>query len=348
MDGIVKLDADAAGTWRATGHMLQTHHIESLMVIPETTVILAGTHHSGLHRSEDDGRTWERVGLHLGPTIFSLSQVREESSYSLYAGTEPAALFRSRDGGVTWRELGALRAVPSSSHWDFPAPPHIAHVKHVTADPRDSRILYVCVEQGALLKSENDGESFTDIIFDDPSYRLNRDAHRVVFCPEDPNEIYLDGGDGITRSMDAGRTWQRVTTPDMRVAYPDQLFISPDNSDVIFAVGGGTSPNIWRQTGSASAAIVRSDDRGKSWHHVGGGLPDGDAIRGNFEAASMVRWQDNFGFFVGSSDGEIFRSFDKGLTWKLLTSSVPPISKCVHYANLTMGRANIARSTQPG
>jgi photosystem II stability/assembly factor-like uncharacterized protein len=175
---------------------------------------------------------------------------------------------------------------------------------------------------------------------------LNKDTHRVVFTPSNPDEIYLDGGDGITRSEDAGKTWKRLSTPDMRVGYPDQLFISPDSEDVIFAVGGGSSPNIWRQTGNATTAIVRSDDRGRTWHHVGGGLPDGDLIQGNLEAASLIRWAGGFGFFAGSSDGEVFCSLDKGRTWDRILSRLPPISKCVHYANLAAGRARVAASVE--
>jgi photosystem II stability/assembly factor-like uncharacterized protein len=338
MDGIVTLARDEAGRWSQSAHSLQGHHVESLMAVPGTNSVFAGTHGSGLHRSRDDGRTWALVGENVGDIVFTLAYAKEPNGIALYAGTEPAALFRSRDDGDRWQELPGLKAVPSHSRWNFPAPPHIAHVKHVTTDPRDSQILYVCVEQGALLKSYDGGESFTDIPFDDASYRLNRDTHRIVFTPGNPDQIYLDGGDGIATSADAGKTWARLATPQMRVAYPDQLFISPDSDDVIFVVGGGTPPNIWRQTGKASTAIVRSDDRGRTWKHVGGGLPDGERILGNLEAATLVRWPGGFGFFAGSSDGEIFGSFDKGQTWELLIEGIPPVSKCVHHANLISGR----------
>src|SRR6202789_1419885 len=330
IDGVVKLMRDESNRWERSARALQGHHVESVMLLPGTETAFAGTHGTGLHRSRDGGNTWTAVGKNLGSIIFTLAYVKEADGLALYAGTEPAGLFRSRDGGDTWHELAGLKAVPSAGRWNFPAPPHIAHVKHVTADPRDSCILYVCVEQGALLKSYDGGETFADVEYDDKTYRLNRDTHRVVFTPGDPDRIYLDGGDGIARSEDAGKTWARVTTPAMRVAYPDQLFISPDDDRVLFVVGGGTPPNIWRQTGKASTAIVRSDDRGQTWRHVGGGLPDGDQIQGNLEAATLVRWPGGFGFFAGSSDGEVFASIDKGRTWTLISEALPPVSKCVH------------------
>jgi photosystem II stability/assembly factor-like uncharacterized protein len=339
MDGIVWLQGDQDGAWRVTAHMLTGQHVEALMVAPETRTIFAATHGGGLHRRAATDTQFSCAGAVPRSIVFTLTWVREPQGIALYAGTEPAALFRSRDDGLSWHELPALRQVPSSARWNFPAPPHIAHVKHITADPRDSQVLYVCVEQGALLKSFDGGNSFFELAFDDASYRLNKDTHRIVFTPGNPDEIYLDGGDGITKSLDAGRTWTRIATPSMRVGYPDQLFISPENDDQIFVVGGGTAPNVWRQSGTADAAIVRSDDRGLSWSHVGGGLPDGEALKGNLEAASLVRWPGGFGLVAASSDGEVFGSFDKGGSWRLLSASLPPISKCVHHANLSIGRA---------
>ena len=222
-----------------------------------------------------DARTWSPVPTDIGKIVFTLACVREGENMALYAGTEPAALFRSRDDGDSWQELPALRAVPSSIRWDFPPPPHIAHVKHVTADPRDSRILYVCVEQGALLKSFDGGESWIDLDYDDPTYRLNRDTHRIVFSPSQSLTGSISTAATESRlSEDAGLTWTRLTTPAMRVAYPDQLFISPASDDTLFAVGGRKlRPTSGGRPVTASTAIVRSDDRGRTWHHVGRRAP---------------------------------------------------------------------------
>jgi photosystem II stability/assembly factor-like uncharacterized protein len=213
----------------------------------------------------------------------------------------------------------------------------MAHVKHVTADPRDERVLYVCVEQGALLKSLDAGETFQQLFFEDASCRYNNDTHRIVFDPRNPDHIYLDGGDGIFSSPDAGRTWEHLATPSMRVAYPDQLFLAPDNPDTLFVVGGGTPPNLWRSTGDAKSAIVRSRDGGRTWAALGNGLPA--ALSGNLEAATLVTWPGGYGFFAGSTDGEVFFSRDRGESWELVASALAPVSKCVHFGNLAQGRA---------
>ena len=335
MDGVIEL-LEAQSQWSASRRFLIGRHVSALLAVGET--IIAGTHGDGLHASFDGGRTWSlRSAGFDSRNIFTLAVVRAGGSDTLYAGTEPAYLYRSVDGGRSWEELPALRSFPTRERWNFPAPPHVAHVKHVTADPRNPSILYVSIEQGALLKSWDGGASFQELHFQGEGYALNKDAHRIVFSPGDPDEIYLDGGDGIARSKDAGLTWERIATPRMRVGYPDQLFISPDSEDTLFVVGGGTPPNIWRQTGDAQSTIVRSRDRGRSWQQLDGGLPP--HLRGNLEAASLVRWHGGFGLFAGSTDGEVFYSGDRGETWRMIAAGLPPVSKCIHHRNLTMGRA---------
>jgi len=218
-------------------------------------------------------------------------------------------------------------------------------VKHVTFDPRDSAVMYVCVEQGALLKSSDGGRSFQELEFQDETYKLNKDTHRIVFNPKNPDEIYVDGGDGIARSRDAGVTWERVATPAIRVAYPDHLYFSPDGDGSLFVAGGGSSPDAWRRTGKAESAIVISRDNGKSWSQLRGGMPE--SLDGNIEAVTMVSWPGGFGFFAGTSDGEVFCSEDKGATWRLLART-RPVTKCIHHRNLEIGRANARQAAAQG
>jgi photosystem II stability/assembly factor-like uncharacterized protein len=213
-------------------------------------------------------------------------------------------------------------------------------VKHVAVDPRDPRIFYVCVEQGALLKTIDDGQSFKLLHFEDDACRLNKDTHRIVFHPRNPDEILLDGGDGIFRSRDAGENWQRVAATDMRIAYPDHLYLPGDGSIVV--TGGGTPPNVWRHSGDAASTIVRSLDGGHSWTQPGHGLPP--SLAGNIEAMTMASWPGGYGFFAGTSDGELFVSLDKGENWELAAAGLPPVSKCVHHANLLRGREASARA----
>jgi photosystem II stability/assembly factor-like uncharacterized protein len=332
VDGVVELRRSRSAWWQGKRD-LPGVHVSCVLADERDGAVLAGSHGSGIFRRRGEG-PWEAASAGLtSDNVFSLAMADDEGTTVLYAGTEPALLFRSRDGGASWLELTALRDVPGREGWDFPAPPHVAHVKHVDVDPRDARTFYVSVEQGALLKTVDGGERFRQLVFRDESYVYNDDVHRVVINPLAPDEIYVTGGDGITRSNDGGEHWGRVATPTMRVGYPDATFCSPARDGIVYVTGAAGTPGTWRRTGDARATMVRSRDRGRTWEQ----LPIGD-LRGNIEAATLVSWPDGYGFFVGTTDGEVYASADRGGSWTRIAAGLPAISKCVHARNVAIGR----------
>jgi photosystem II stability/assembly factor-like uncharacterized protein len=347
-DGVVRLEQGAASRrWQVVSCALRGLHISSLLREPRSGVLFAGVHGEGLYRSFDDGSTWSAamVGLRH-PHVFCLACVEGPSGVTVYAGCEPAHLYRSRDLGGTWEELPAMRRVDGHDKWSFPAPPHLAHVKHIAFDPRDSHRMFVCIEQGALLRSDDGGQSFRELQFQDRTFRRNNDAHRIVFNPRQPAEVCLVNGEGVSRSHDGGETWERLTTPAMRISYPDGCCYSPEEHGVLFVAGSGSTPDEWRRTGDAAGALACSRDNGCTWSQVRGGLPR--RLAGNVEAVSLVVWPRGFGFFAGTTDGDIFHSHDKGRNWSRIAAGLPPMSKCVHHRNLADGRARAVQVRMAG
>jgi hypothetical protein len=327
MDGVVDLRS-ASGRWTVHERTLPGIHVSALIYDSARDETFAASHGAGIFR-RNGGAPWQPASAGLtSQNVFTLAR---NNRGTLFAGTEPAHLFHSIDRGGKWQELPALRRVPGVEAWNFPAPPFVAHTKHVDFDPRSERTLYVAIEQGALLKSTDGGKTFTELAFQDASYVLNKDVHRVVCNPQNPDELFVPGGDGISHSTDGGATWEHLTTPEMRVGYPDATFVAPDG--VLITTGGGTSPDVWRKTGDAASTVARSRDGGRTWEALR--LPD---LRGNIEAATLVSWRDGYGLVAGTTDGEVFASMDRGETWQQIAADVAPISKCIHHRNLQIGR----------
>jgi photosystem II stability/assembly factor-like uncharacterized protein len=340
LDGITCLARDGVGAeWRVARRALEGLHVSALLWEPRRGGLFAGIHGHGLYRSLDGGLTWELKTTGLTPDhVYTVAAAERDGDVVLWAGTEPSHLFRSLDYGESWTELPALPEVAGKETWTFPAPPHTGHVKNVNFDPRDSRVIYAGVEQGALLKSADDGQTWRELdAYYRPEDHSYKDIHRVAIHPARPERLFLATGMGLYRSDDAGETWEHLTFRDSRVGYPDGLAFAPDNPDVVYMTGASQSPGQWRTSHEARPGVLRSDDAGRTWTELRDGLPD--FLRANFEALTLASWSGGFSLFLGTTDGEVFASDDEGRHWARIATGLPPVSKVGHYRQLTAAAA---------
>jgi photosystem II stability/assembly factor-like uncharacterized protein len=326
IDGVVCMERDADGSgWHVAHRSLAEKHIHALLIEPDSGMVFAGVNHGAIFASADGGRTWERRDHGLTePDVYSLACTQLASGPRLYAGTEPAHLFYSDDLGRHWTELPALRSVDMSK-WGFPAPPHIAHTKHITFHPHDPQTLFVGVEQGGLLKSTDAGHTFQVI------HGMDDDVHRTVVNPLNPDQIYITTGIGMYVSADGGATWAQWTDRQHDIGgYPDLLVQHPRRPELLFVASAKKGPGAWFQEHSAASRISRSSDGGRTWEAVRLGSPDW--LPTAFEAMCLEDWGDSFSLFGATATGEVWCSDDGGKQWTEALSGLAPISKGRHYA----------------
>jgi photosystem II stability/assembly factor-like uncharacterized protein len=225
------------------------------------------------------------------------------------------------------------------SKWTFPAPPHIAHVKNIAFHPENVRQIYVCVEQGGLLRSDDGGSTWEelhgfdiDLKFNLPEGAFPDDIHRVLIPPSDPGCTYISSGIGVCYSPNQGKSWEHLTTPQTRIGYPDPLLLHPSRPSLMFVAGARENPRAWRTTHDADATIARSRDGGKNWDLLEGALPG--HLRGNIEAMAMEVSESSFSLFAATTDGEILYSDDEGDKWSRIVNGLPAVSKNGHYLRL--------------
>src|SRR4051794_27856264 len=254
LDGVVTLERAAVGApWQSVGRALGDCHVSALLFEPCHGGLFAGSHPGGLFASVDGGQTWERKTRGLAyDQIWTLAGTERDGTVTLYAGSEPAHLYRSLDYGETWDELAGILDVPGQEQWMFPPPPHVPHVKNLAFDPVDPDVIYVGIEQGALLKSVDGGRTWREL---DAYYSTDdlfyKDVHRLVIAPSDPRRLYMATGDGFYASEDRGQTWEHLSPPTGLVGYPDSLLLAPDDDRTLFMAGGSAAPPEWRRVGNA-------------------------------------------------------------------------------------------------
>ncbi len=335
--GVSILERTAPGAaWRLAATALPQSHTTTLASLPGRPGILVGTHGDGVFFSADGGATWEprNDGLAI-KDVYSVAAVERKDGLVVYAGTQPAHLFESRDLGRRWTELPALRQVPGTEHWTFPAPPRIAHTKMMVFDPKNPERFYAAIEQGAFLKTEDGGRSFREYAgYSREDDRAYRDIHQIMVVPSRPETVYMTTGVGLYRSDDGGENWRRLTGPEFRLAYPDHIVLSPDER-TLFMTGAREDPGVWRRTQVAATAIMRSRDGGAHWEELRQGfsvLP-----RANIEAMTLASYPGGFSLFVGDTDGAVHASEDGGDTWTRIADAIGPVTKGDHSA-LLQGR----------
>lgn len=83
-------------------------HVHALAMDAEGRSLFLGAH-TGLYRSENGGRSWQKVPLSAKPPYLDVMAIAVDPKDPLlvYVGTHEGGVFRSTDGGTTWKELNA-------------------------------------------------------------------------------------------------------------------------------------------------------------------------------------------------------------------------------------------------
>jgi hypothetical protein len=224
---------------------------------------------SGIRRSSDDGRTWQRVVLppdHLDwihpDTLydFRLQPKTVEGNYNhagfavlvdaagtVWAGT-PVGINRSLDGGLSWRRFsydGTPRGLTGS--WVIAIDEQPAAGRNPiwmatwTATEAGER------SQNGITVTRDGGETFEQVL-------LGERIYDFAFRGE---TVYAAGTAGLFITENGGRTWRTVR--DFRDPTQPDRVVRPDVAAYAVATTGDA---LW--VGTADG-LVRSTDGGRTW-----------------------------------------------------------------------------------
>lgn len=207
-DGVYK-STDAGATWTHMG-LSDSFQISRIVIDPANPQIVyvaalgnlwGPGGERGLYKTEDGGKTWQRVlyqdentgiaDIEMDPqssqTLFASAYERRRTVFGMNGGGPSSALYKTTDGGATWRKL--YKGLPYEQ-----GTIDTGRIG-ISIYPRDPRIVYARVESAG-----NSG----------------------VFC-----------------SMDGGETWEKRSSVDPRPSYFPQILVDPNNYLRIWLPGGG-------------------------------------------------------------------------------------------------------------
>lgn len=204
-------------------------------------------------------------------------------------------------------------------------------ISDVEVHPADRSTWYVAAGSGGVWKTTNAGTTFTPIFDEQPSYSIGEitiDPTRPeivwVGTGENVSGRHVGWGDGIYRSRDAGRTWQRLGLE--KSEHIGRILVDPRNGDVVLAAAEGP---LWSAGGDRG--VFRSADGGATWtpvlqidEHTGVTDLEFDPSNPNVVyAAAYQRRRHVWGFLAGGPGSGIWKSTDNGRTWRRVTNGLP-------------------------
>lgn len=268
---------------------------------PRRVYVGCGLRGWGLHMSENAGRSFVNLGL-TDKWVWEVA-FHPSDPNTILVGTEPPMLYISHDGGKTLRFMPNIESLPSRSKWMFFHPPFYAgHIHGISIHPHRTDRIFAGVEQGALIYSHDEGQTWNETL-------VGCDVHRVAIDPLDADRIFVGAGEGLFVSRDAGRTWQPVQA--LRGKYVHGIVFADQRTMYVYA-------------DEEISPLYKSEDRGETWKQIGKGLP----ASGPSDNLSLHPDDSRCLFYggdLGPNEGGIFISVDGGDSWRLAHKALPKI-----------------------
>jgi photosystem II stability/assembly factor-like uncharacterized protein len=305
--------------------------------------VLVGTRKGAFILTADGKRDrWDVSGPHFGGwEIYHLKASPADPNRIFAAqssGWFGQIMQRSSDGGKTWETVGNKFAYdgPTGTHQWYDGTPHpweFAKVWHVEPSPTDPDTVYAGVEDAALFRSTDGGQTWHELA----GLRTHSTGslwqpgaggmclHTILLDPKTPGRIFVAiSSAGSFRSDDGGTTWRPINKGLKSEGIPDP------NAEVghcvhRIAMHRSRPGTLFMQK---HWDVMRSDNAGETWQEVSGNLPSDfgfpiDVHAHEPETIYVVPIKSDSEHYPPDGKLRVYRSRTGGNEWEPLTDGLP-------------------------
>ncbi len=214
----------------------------------------------------------------------------------------------------------------------------------IAVHPKNPKIYYVAAASGGVWKTENSGTTWTPTFDGEKSFSIGT----VAIDPNDPLVIWVGTGennsqrsvsygDGVYKSVDAGKTWKNVGLKTSE--HIAKILVDPRDSQTVYVASQGP---LWKAGGERG--LFKTVDGGKTWRPVlevseNTGITDVVMDPRNPDvlvAASYQRRRHVWTLIDGGPESAIYKTTDGGERFRKVTGGGLPKGD--------LGRIGLARS----
>lgn len=293
---------------------------------------------SGVHKSEDGGKTWKQIenGLpskKMGRIGMAISPVNPDVVYAIVEAEDgKSGFYRSINRGASWDK--------QSSHSTSGN-----YYQEIYCDPKDLNKVYTMDTYSHV--TLDGGKTFTRL----SENKKHVDNHCMWINPNNTNHYIIGSDGGLYITFDNAKNWQFL--PNLPVT---QFYrIAVDNALPFYNVFGGTQDNF--SLGGPSRTIKKSGIENADWFvtNEGDGFqsqidpkepnivyaqaqygwlvrydknsgeklgikpqpPAGEAYRWNWDAPLIISEHNNKRLYFAAN--KVFRSNDRGNSWEVIS-----------------------------
>jgi photosystem II stability/assembly factor-like uncharacterized protein len=289
---------------------------------------------------------WRFIGpMDLGGRCTDIAVPAKGGRNVFYIAAATGGVWKTTNAGISWEPL--FEDMPTQSIGDIAvaeSDPNIVWVGTGEAN------IFRASEPGiGVFKSIDGGKTWSHMGLE-ATYTIGR----IVIHPANPDIVYVAASGhewtfnperGVFKTIDGGKTWQKVLYVNERVGSND-LVMDPQDPDTLYAATWNRIRRRWSDpVPGGEDGLFKTTDAGKTWKPINNGLPDTqftgrigidlcrtkpgviyafvdnhtpgkEAQAGELDSYGRPRQR-------GIVGAEIYRSDDKGETWRKASPTTP-------------------------